>query len=172
MDTVRNQLRWCFVNVWSRSVLAGFVLSAAAVGSVLSLPFAAAQDSELPYRSALPMLASDGLIDPLPPADPAYCVVPPSTPPNPPNQDVVTGNLSIGGLPAPAGTLVQLFFDGKAGPAVRTDTVGVYRFEYGIGGANCANRPGAAVSVQVAGQAFPTGKVVGDVFIRLDIAIP
>src|SRR5690606_32957645 len=86
-----------------------------------------------------------------------------STPPNPPNQDVVTGNLSIGGLPAPAGTLVQLFFDGKAGPAVRTDTVGVYRFEYGIGGANCASRPGAAVSVQVAGQAFPTDKVVGDV---------
>jgi len=170
-ETVGNQCRWCLVK-GSRSVLAGFVLSAALVGSAVSFPAATAQDSDQVFRSTLPMLASDGVVEPLPPADPSYCEVPPSSPPSPPNHDVVTGNLTIGGIPAGAGTIVQILFDGKAGPAIRTERAGVYRFEYGVGGPGCANHAGAAVSIRVAGQVFDTGGSVGDVFIRLDIAVP
>jgi hypothetical protein len=90
----------------------------------------------------------------------------------PPN--AVIGTLTIAGAAAPAGTVVSLAFDGVAGPPKATREAGGYRVDYGAGGADCANRVGAAISVIVNGQAFPTGSAVGQVEnpLLFHIAVP
>ena len=71
-------------------------------------------------------------------------------------------NTVIGLLNAPAGTSVSLAFDGLVGPTARTAAAGGYRVDYGAGGADCANRVGAAISVVVNGRFYNTGQKVGD----------
>lgn len=146
-----------------------------AVMAVVSRP-ASAQPSELPRRGVVPMVASDGIFTggDLPAPDPSYCAVSGGTQ----QPSAVFGLVTIGGLPAPVGTIVQLTFDGKGGPAERVavDARGSgYSLIFDKGGPGCANRVGAAVSVLVNGQAVSTGKLVGDVELdayRFDIAIP
>jgi hypothetical protein len=86
------------------------------------------------------------------------------------------GTLTIAGQPAPAGTIVQSVFDGKVGPARATTQAGGYRLDFSAGGPGCANQVGAAISVLVQGQIFPTGSKVGDIVagepFRRDIAVP
>jgi hypothetical protein len=87
--------------------------------------------------------------------------------------------VTIGGVAAPAGTIVSLAFDGIAGPST-TVTVetneGVaragYAIRYNSGPPECANRGGAIIYVVVDGKSYATGRQVGDggdPFIRLDI---
>jgi hypothetical protein len=130
------------------------------------------EDPELAPRAFLPLLARDTGADPLPPANPSYCEVP-ANPTAPPASEAVLGTLRIGGADAPAGTVVQVFFDGKAGPAIWTTEAGGYRVLYDVAGGECSNKAGAAVSVRVAGQTFATGAVVGgQVALRFDISVP
>lgn len=87
----------------------------------------------------------------------------------------VIGLLTVGGANAPAGTTVTLLFDGVAGPSANTAEPGGYRVDYWAGDSECANRVGAAISVAANGQAFATGRGIGDgrgPVIRLDIALP
>ncbi|MCC6380921.1 MAG: hypothetical protein IT304_00355 [Dehalococcoidia bacterium] len=136
---------------------------------------AAAADPVLTVRAVIPLAARDGLtVDSgLPAPDASYCA--PADPSGaPPNS--VLGMLTIGGGAAPTGTVVQVFFDGKAGPAERTRAAGGYRVDYAAGGATCANRVGAAIAVKVNGQIFASTARVGDAaaipFLRLDVAVP
>ena len=96
----------------------------------------------------------------------------------PPN--AVFGTVSIGGAPAPQDTIVQVFFDGKAGPAdaaTRGSSSSGYGIDYAAGSAaSCSNKVGAAIQVVVAGRLFDTGLKVGDeaanpVF-RYDVVVP
>jgi len=92
---------------------------------------------------------------------------------NPPS--AIYGTLSIGGVGAPAGTPVTVFFDGAAGPSILTTDAGGYKVLFSAGGGNCANQPSATISVAVAGAVFSTGRTVasGDSGgIRFDIAAP
>lgn len=94
-----------------------------------------------------------------------------STPPN-----SIFGLLTIGGAPAPAGTVVTVLFDGVAGPSVTIGEPGGYKINWSAGGSDCANRVGAAVAVSVNGQVFDSGQTVGGgggtPIIRLDVAVP
>ncbi len=74
----------------------------------------------------------------------------------PPNS--VIGLLTIGGAAAPAGTVVSLAFDGVVGPSQASAAAGGYKVYWTAGGEGCANRVGAAISVVVNGQFFPTGQ--------------
>lgn len=147
-----------------RTTLATLLAFAAGL-AVMSLGASAQANPEMPYRLIAPMVASDGTGFPnngdLPAPDPTYC--PGNTgggaPPTPPNS--VFGLLSINGQPAPAGTIVQLVFDGKLGPAARTAEAGGYRVDYAGGHSACANKVGAEISVLVNGQLYPTGKTIG-----------
>ncbi|OAI39778.1 hypothetical protein AYO38_06970 [bacterium SCGC AG-212-C10] len=127
-----------------------------------------AAPSTLPYRLFVPLAASDGVYQPgpvpggdVPPPDPGYCA--PNTsagaPPFPPN--TVLGYLTIGGVNAPVGTLVQLAFDGRVGPGVRLKEAGGYRVDWNAGGANCINKVGAALTVLVNGAPYSNGAIVG-----------
>lgn len=171
------------MNILRRAALpALLVLSLCGLAAFTVREATAQPGPERPHRVFIPMAARDGVVSqpepggPLPPADPSYC--PGSTggaaPPSPPNS--VIGLLTIGGQPAPRGTIVQIAFDGKAGPAERTREAGGYRIDYAAGGAQCANKVGAAIAIIVNGQAMPTGVKVGDAvanpFLRFDIAIP
>lgn len=140
--------------------------------------------SELPYRLYAPAIARDGVaVQPtvpggnLPAPDPSYCPGSSGTnaPPSPPNS--VLGLLTIGGAPAPAGTLVQVVFDGKVGPAARTKEAGGYRVDYAAGIAGCANQVGSVIGIKInGGQTFSSPAKVGDAaanpFLRFDIAAP
>lgn len=88
----------------------------------------------------------------------------------------ILGFLTIGGAPAPAGTLVQIAFDGVGGPGNTTAAAGGYRIDWSAGGEGCANRFGAAISILVNGHVVPTQYTVGsggeEGFIRFDVAIP
>ena len=159
--------------------LAGSALFALVVlSAVLAVVWrpASAQPSELPRRGVVPMVASDGIFTggDLPAPDPSYCAVTGGTQ----QPSAVFGLVTIGGLPAPASTVVQLSFDGKAGPAERVtvDSRGSgYSLIFDNGGPGCANRVGAAVSLLVNGQAVSTGKLVGDIAFDgylFNIAIP
>ncbi|MCK9520661.1 MAG: hypothetical protein M0R74_16800 [Dehalococcoidia bacterium] len=156
----------------SRLTLFGLVAMVCAAGAAAAVAWRQvnAEDPVLTTRAILPLVARDYEEDPLPPADPSYCELP-SGPASPP-PEALMGNLTIGGAPAPAGTVVQVLFDGKAGPAARTLAAGGYRVLFGIGGTSCSNQPGAAISVQVSGQTFATGLVVGPGPIVFDIAVP
>ncbi|NJD66332.1 MAG: hypothetical protein FIB00_14030 [Chloroflexi bacterium] len=75
----------------------------------------------------------------------------------------VAGLFTIGGSAGPAGKTVTLLFDGVAGPSGVTVTdqgKSGFGITYGIGGADCANRPGAAISLLVDGADYATGLVV------------
>ena len=75
----------------------------------------------------------------------------------------VGGSITLGGEPAPPGTVVSLAFDGVAGPstqAVVEDGVASFAIDYAPGPDDCANRMGAAVTVVVNGVAYPTGHSV------------
>ena len=67
-------------------------------------------------------------------------------------------------MAAPGSTAVAITFDGAAGPAgtvtVEGNATG-YRVDYSSGGVDCANQAGAAISIVVNGQVFPTGATVG-----------
>lgn len=87
----------------------------------------------------------------------------------------VFGRLTIGGANVPAGTTATLLFDGVAGYSASTREPGGYRVDYWAGSSDCANRVGAEISVMVNGQAFPTGRSIGDgggPVIVLHIALP
>jgi hypothetical protein len=158
-------------------------LVAAAGLAVASLPFlvnspatpAGAQASLAP-RAHTVMLARDGVFSStpsLPPPDPSYC---PATgnPPAPPNS--IIGTLTIGGAPAPAGTVVQIVLDGKNGPARLTSQAGGYRVDYAVGGPGCPNHVGAPIGIRVNGQLFstPLTAVAGGsgVPARHDLVVP
>lgn len=145
-----------------RSSLVAMVAIAAI--AVMSMGVSAQANPEtMPYRLFAPMVASDGVAIPpggdLPQPDPSYCLggSGPSIPPN-----AIFGHLTIGGQPAPVGTVVQLVFDDKLGPAVRTVAVGGYRFFYAGGISGCANQVGADIGVLVNGQVYPSNVSVGD----------
>lgn len=152
-------------------------LLAVAGVSVLILtmvPGALAQAPELTARAVVPMVAVDGFPSYLPQPDPAYCRAasgPGSTPPN-----SILGTLTIGGQPAPAGTVVQLVIGGKLGPADAALVAGGYRVDYDLGPAGCSNEQGASIDVLVNGQIFPTGVTVGSEaaspFFRFNIVVP
>lgn len=163
-----HPLRLSLTAVLASAVLAVLVLVASQQAS--------AQPSALPRRAVIPMLASDGVFagGDLPAPDPSYCALTGGTQ----QPSAVFGLVTIGGAPAPASAIVQLAFDGKAGPAERV-TAGAgssgYSLIFDTGGAGCANRAGAAVSVLVNGRAFPTGLTVGDdrlIAYRFDVAVP
>lgn len=117
---------------------------------------------------------------PTPPPGPGYCG--PSAaigaPPFPPNS--VFGLLTIGGEPAPAGTLVMLTFDGRPGPGVYTEKDGGYRVRYAAGGQGheprCINEVGSELGVLVNGAQLSSGILVGDpefgLALRFDIDVP
>jgi len=134
----------------------------------------AAAQSTLPVRARLSVLAADGAPSRLPSADPGYCLAPGGPGSSPPVS--FFGTLTVGGQPAPAGTVVQVTFDGKAGPARFTTQAGGYRLDYDSGGTSCVNRAGAAIGVLVDGRAVATGKKVGEITagepFRFDIAVP
>ncbi len=88
----------------------------------------------------------------------AYC--PNDSSSSPPNS--VIGIFTIGGAPAPAGSVVSLAFDGVIGPGRPTSAAGGYRVDYFAGPEACANRVGAAISVVYNGQFYPTGHTIGD----------
>ncbi|MBI2764961.1 MAG: hypothetical protein HYX53_03520 [Chloroflexi bacterium] len=158
-------------------VLVAAAASLAAVSALLfAASFAAAADPALTNRVALPMVAADGYpasnLPPLPSPDPAYCP-PPNIGSTPPNS--VIGTLTIGGAPAPAGTIVQMVLGGKLGLASRTAAAGGYRVDYWAGAAGCSNESGAAIGVLVNGQVFDSGVKIGDVVGKaqvFNIAVP
>ena len=163
-----------------RTILVSLLALAAGI-AVMSLGASAQTPSTLPYRLYVPMTASDGVTLPplppsnLPPADPSYCGNTGSNaPPSPPNS--MFGLLTINGAQAPAGTIVQIVFAGKVGPAVHTKQAGGYRVDYAGGRSGCANQVGAAIAIRVNGQTFTSGVSVGDAeanpFLRFDVAAP
>ncbi|MEO8539093.1 MAG: hypothetical protein ABI577_05075, partial [bacterium] len=92
---------------------------------------------------------------------------------SPPNS--VIGIFTIGGAPAPAGSVVSLAFDGVIGPGRPTTAAGGYRVDYFAAPEGCANRVGASISVVFNGQFYPTGHAIGDspgAPVNLTIAIP
>lgn len=139
---------------------------------VVALAPASAQEPELPVRAVLPMLASDGIDwgGELPQPDPSYCGVEPN--PQRPPEAAIFGTLTVGGAPAPAGTTVQILFDGKAGPAVRTTDAGGYKILFDVGGASCSNHVGAMISFRVNGVLVETVRSVVADSVRHDIALP
>ena len=68
---------------------------------------------------------------------------------------------------------MTLAFDGVPGPNQATRAVGGYRVDWAAGGADCANKVGAAITVIVNGKSFAAGKVgSGEPAVRVDIAVP
>lgn len=101
----------------------------------------------------------------------AYC--PNDSSSSPPNS--VIGIFTIGGAPAPAGSVVSLAFDGVIGPGRLTTAAGGYRVDYFAGPEACANRVGAAIAVVFNGGFYPTGHTIGDspgAPVNVTLAIP
>jgi hypothetical protein len=88
---------------------------------------------------------------------------------SPPNS--VIGLLKLNGAEAPAGTAVQVAFDGVPGPEARTREAGGYRVDFGVStSAECANRAGAQISIIIDGIEYRTGREAGSAAaIRFDI---
>jgi hypothetical protein len=88
----------------------------------------------------------------------------------------LAGLITIGGEPAPAGTVVTLLFDGVAGPSttvVQEDGRSGFTFRFSPGATGCANRPGAALTVVVDGAGYSVGSwTAGEPFLLRTIAIP
>lgn len=152
---------------------------AAAVGLLALRSMGASADSPvLTPRAVLVQMAraeSPGALPPpvLPSPDPSYCQASAggTTPPS----GAVLGRLTVGGVAAPVNTVVQITFDGKAGPASAVREPGGYRVLYDEGGAACANKAGAAMAIVVNGQSFDTHSKVGDpdaAVLLFDIAVP
>ena len=104
---------------------------------------------------------------PLPTAAASYCdTIGPNSPPN-----SVLGILKIDGKDVPAGTPVQVAFDGIAGPAEYTRAAGGYRVDFGTSStAGCPNKNGAKITVIVEGKTYDIGATVGSLpAVRFDI---
>ncbi len=145
------------------------------------------RSSEFPQRAVLPMLAHDAesaappvtaTRRPPPPPGPGYCGPSTTGAPSPPN--AVLGLLAIGGLQAPAETLVTMTFDGKPGPGEYSLAAGGYRVLYAAGGQGqqppCINEVGSEIGLLINGVQINTGVKVGDeaarpVF-RYDVFMP
>jgi hypothetical protein len=91
----------------------------------------------------------------------------------------VLGAITIGGVPAPPGTLVTLAFDAVTGPGEEVtiaNGVAGFSIDFNAAQGECANRVGAAIGAYVNGQLISSGVTVGGGgqggFIRFDIAIP
>ncbi|MGE5596143.1 MAG: hypothetical protein ACM3S1_08930 [Hyphomicrobiales bacterium] len=150
------------------------LLTAAVAGAFVLLP-ASADDPELARQGVLPMLAADGTTDSgsqLPPPDPSYCGT--AFDETHPPEGSLFGRITIGGAPAPAGTVVQIAFNGKAGPAafVEIDSSGAgYRIDYSTGASVCSNTEGSLITLLVNGQIVST-QLTAPSFKRFDITIP
>ena len=142
-----------------------------------------ADGAELPRRVRVAMLARDREVEPTPakpqapPPGPGYCGASQSGPPAPAN--AIFGLLTIGGSPAPAGTLVTLTFDGKPGPSAYTARAGGYRVDYSAGGQGhtppCINQVGTELGLLVDGTLVSSGVAVGPdagLAFRFDVALP
>jgi hypothetical protein len=152
---------------WAKAAAVVTVAAALVTGGLLlDWPGRAVSQGSLPARAYLAEVARDGAAtgagDPtLPQPDPTYCRFDPGPLVGPPKS--VLGLLTLRGAPLAAGTVVQLVFDNKLGPAARTRETGGYRLDYDIGSANCANHTGALIGVLVNGQTFMSTVRVGDV---------
>jgi hypothetical protein len=123
--------------------------------------------TQTPSATPTPDIATPVSQAPFVPAEGNYCDT--VTPSSPPNSGI--GLLKIDGVDAPAGTTVQVAFDGVPGPEAVTREAGGYRVDFGIAtSADCANRAGAAISIVIDGVEYETGRVVGSAAaIRFDI---
>jgi len=149
-------------------------------------PGAGAQ-SPLPQRAVMAFVAAGEPVPTLP--TPARATPPPGAgycgpsaavgaPPFPPNS--VFGLLTIGGAPAPAGTVVYLTFDSQPGPGVYTLAEGGYVVRYAAGGQGhvprCINEVGSELGILVNGIVVNSGILVGDsdfgLAFRFDIDVP
>lgn len=88
----------------------------------------------------------------------------------------LAGIITIGGEPAPPGTVVTLLFNGVAGPSaavVVEDGRSGYSFRFSPGPAGCANRPGASLTVVIDGVGYSAGTwIAGEPFLLRNIAVP
>lgn len=158
------------------ALLAAAGLVAASLGFLANSPASPAEaQASLTARAFVLVVARDGVFTAnsnLPPADPSYC--PSGNPPSVPNS--VYGLLTIGGSPAPTGTVVQVVLDGKRGPARFVSAPGGYRVDFAVGGPSCPNRVGASIGVLVNGQVFPWNMTVAASGTgpqgQFDIAVP
>jgi hypothetical protein len=159
--------------------LALLPLVVVALGAAVLVDRWVAFGQDFEHRAFAPLIARDGLPTPVPPPPGAgYCAPQPgSGVPSPPN--AVIGLLTIGGVPAPAGTLVTMTFNGLPGPSVFTTEPGGYRVLYAAGGAGqtppCINEVGTEIGVLVNGLLFNSGVHVGpeaSILLRFDVAIP
>ena len=157
--------------------IVSLVLVALSGGLLVERWDASGQDFE--HRAFAPLVARDGAPKPVPPPPgEGYCAPQPgSGVPSPPN--AVIGLLTIGGSPAPAGTLVTMTFNGLPGPSVFTTEPGGYRVLYAAGGAGqtppCINEVGTEIGVLVNGVLVNSGVHVGpeaSILLRFDVAIP
>lgn len=162
-----------------------FVAALAAGVSTLAVSMADGP-SQLPRRAVVGMVARDegaavapaATARPTPPPGPGYCLPGGQGIPTPPN--ALFGLLTIGGVPAPAGTIVYLTFDGKPGSGVYTAAAGGYSVFYAAGGQGheppCINQVGSEIGVEVNGTVVGSGVHVGDPAanpaLRFDVAIP
>lgn len=153
-----------------RLFLPAGLATALAVAALVLFLTASAQDTDLTTRAFAPMLASDGVAqDALPQPDPSYCA--PSAGTQPPDVRI-SGALTIGGSPAPAGTVVQVFLDGVAGPAAASRTAGSYTVDFWVGTGSCSNQLGRSISLVVNGQTVATGKIATLGLIAHNVTIP
>jgi hypothetical protein len=86
----------------------------------------------------------------------------------------VLGLVTVGGNTAPAGTIVYVAFNGVLGPSepvTLVDGKAGYSLNYWAAGTDCANQVGAAISVVVNGQSFPTGEAVGSAPVPLSFNV-
>ena len=103
----------------------------------------------------------------MPTASASYCdTIGPNSPPN-----SVLGILKIDGKDVPAGTPVQIAFDGVPGPAEYTRAAGGYRVDFGTSSTTgCPNKNGAKITVIVEGKTYDIGATVGSLpAVRFDI---
>ena len=167
--------------------LTHFALVILVLPCVVLLSGGTGRSSEFPPRAMLQMVARDAesaappvtaTRRPPPPPGPGYCEASTAGSPSPPN--AVLGLLAIGGVQAPAETLVTMTFDGKPGPGEYSLAAGGYRVLYAAGGQGheppCINEVGTEIGLLINGIQINTGVKVGDeaarpVF-RYDVFIP
>lgn len=142
-----------------------------------------ASGQQFQHEAYVPLVARDHEPTPTPsrpvppPPGPGYCGSSSAGPPAPGN--AIFGLLTIGGLPAPAETLVTLTFNGKPGPSAYTLEAGGYRVDYAAGGQGhtppCINEVGTELGLLVNGVHVASGVPVGPeagVAFRFDVAVP
>ncbi len=165
---------------WLLVAAAGGALGLVALSAVSN----SAAQSQLQRRAIVAAVSHDESAAPRPtapappPPGPGYCEPTGDAPPTPPN--AIFGTFTIGGAPAPPGTLVTLTFDGKPGPSAYTEAAGGYRVFYAAGGQGheppCINVVGSMMGLTTGGLHIESGSAVGDVETRLvfpfDVAFP